>query len=282
MSTIISRQISTKHHKNYPINMEMFKSALEVADTCKTRQITNSWFDNMQKNSSISRWNGVKSYSEAIDLLRGGYQPIVDELKLSTKINRHGEQKRIQFRNEVQGFMPVVPLAMMGVPNSMINTTIKPIKRKVLDVYYDTTANAGVKPDAIIKVGQTLLGAILELEQQGYKFNLYAVQTYSDRDGADCICVKVKSSDKPLDLKRMSFPLCHTAFFRVIGFDWYSKFPKGTYRSGYGHNINQEFESEYPDLIKQLFGENAIMFNANELLRDGNADSIKSALLQNK
>ena len=277
MSTIFQKTITTARHKNYKINIERFDSAMEVAESCKTRTITSSSFDNMQT-YKIHKWHGVKSYDQALELLHDGYEPVVEKLKQGTKINAQGVTKRITFQNEIQGFAPVVPLAIMGVPNSMINTTIKPIKRKVLNVYYDITASAGTDSQDIIDAGAKLAGAILELEQQGYRFNLYAVQSYTGSCDADMLLVKIKSSDKPLDLRRMSFPLCHTAFFRVIGFDWYSKFPKGTYRAGYGHNLSQEFSSDRDEFIKQVLGDDAIFIAAHRIINSDSKDEIKEVL----
>lgn len=279
MSTVIHKTISTKKFKNYKFTIENFNSAMEVADSCDKRPITSGAFDDM-KNGKIKAWHGVNSYQQALDFLHDGYQPIVESLKSGTKIKAQGEYKRISFQNEIQGFMPIVPLAMMGVPNSMINMTMKPIKRKVLNVYYDMTSSASTDPEEIIDAGNKLAGAILELEQQGYKFNLYAVQTYTDDTDADMLVVKIKSSDKPLDLRRMSFPLCHVGFFRVIGFDWYSKFPQGRYRSAYGRNMSSTFGGEYNEATKQLFGDNSIAISAQKLIHQ-DKNHIKEELLCN-
>lgn len=278
MSTISFKKIQTRNHKNYKINIEQYSSAMEVVADCKKRPITNNRFHDMSTHE-INDWYGVKSYDEALELLNNGYQPIVEQLKGLSKIKANGETKRIQFENDIQGFMPIVPLAMMGVPNSMINMTMKPIKCKVIDVYYDITAECGYSSDDIIKAGAKLVGTILELEKQGYRFNLYAVQGYAGSHDADMLAVKIKSSDKPLDLRRISFPLCHTAFFRVIGFDWYSKFPKATYRSGYGYSFVQEFGTEFKELGKQLFGDNAVVIACRKLINNNNIDSIKEALI---
>ena len=279
MSTVIHKKVNTKHHKNYKVTIEQYNSAMEVANLCDKRPMTSSSFDDM-RNTRIREWHGVKSYDEAIQFLHDGYQPIVENLKSGTKLKAMGTQKRIQFQNEIQGFAPIVPLAMMGVPNSMINTHIKPIKRKVLNVYYDMTASCGTKAKEIIEAGNKLAGAILELEQQGYKFNLYAVQSYSDVQDADMLVVKIKSSDKPIDLRRMSFPLCHVGFFRVIGFDWYSKFPEARYRSAYGRSMSSTFDSEYNEAIKQLFGDSAIAISAQKMIYS-DKNHIKEVLLCN-
>lgn len=79
--------------------------------------------------------------------------------------------------------------------------------------------------------------------------------------------MKIKSSNQPLDLKRMSFPLTHTAFFRVIGFDWYSRFPKGKYRSGYGRALGYELnDREMKEFATKMFGDNAIYIAGSKIL----------------
>lgn len=274
---IKDKRIKVNSRKTIAFHVEHFDSAQEVARTCATRQITSDRFDDMRKRDMDS-WFGVKSYDEALELLRNGYQPTVDAMGGVFKASRNGVAKRITFQNEIQGFAPVVPLALKGVPNCMVNMTMKPIKAKVIDVYYDMTASCSVKSSDIIKAGQALLGTIVELEKQGYRFNIYAVQSYSDEVSCDMLAVKVKSSGQPLDLKRISFPLTHTAFFRVIGFDWYSKVPGGKHRSGYGHPLGYKINNaELQESAKQLFGKSAVYFSAANIIGK-DKESIKEVL----
>lgn len=266
MSTIYNKTVKAdSHEKAYNMMIERYDSVQEVVKHCKERKITNMSFDDKSK-ERMGEWEGVKSYQEALDLLNNGYQPTVEALNNAIKINKYGNGKRISFRNDVHGFAPIVPLALKGVPQTMVNVHMKPIKCKVIDVYYDMTTNCGTDSDTIIKNGQKLLGAIIALEQQGYKFNLYATQSYSNGKDADVLVVKVKSSNSPIDLKKMSFPLTHTAFFRVVGFDWYSKTPKGKYRAAYGHALSYEFrENELESIGKQMFGDNALYISGNRI-----------------
>lgn len=263
---IKTKEIKVGSHSPMKVNIEFYDSAMEVADDCRKRPITNSSFDDKSK-GSFGSWEGVKSYDEALEFLRDGYQPTVDKLKGVYKNTRMGTAKRFKFRNGVEGFAPIVPLAMMGVPNSMIDMRMTPIKCKVVDIYYDMTCSCGTSSDNIIAAGQKTLEAIMELEQAGYKFNLYGVQSYTDFRGSDILCVKIKDSSRPIDLKRISFPLTHTAFFRVIGFDWYSKMPKAKYRSGYGHALAYEFgdEARQQEFAKQAFGNNALYISATSI-----------------
>lgn len=264
MSTIRDAKTTNRGCKNFHI--EMFDNADEVTRTCAERKVTNSSFHDMRKYDIYKSWHGVDSYDEALDLMKTGYQPTVESMKGLFNARLAGEGKRFKMQNNVHGFAPIVPLALKGVPNSMMNMTMTPIKAKVIDVYYDSTVTCGISPEKQMEAGKMLLSTIIELEQQGYRFNLYAVQSYCDRESIDMMVVKMKSATQPLDIKRTSFPLTHTGFFRVIGFDWYSKCPGAKYRSGYGTDITRCVE-DLSTMAKDLFGKTAIYFSAAEMVK---------------
>lgn len=261
------RTLKVKALRDERFNIETYDSAYQVVQDCKNRKITSMAFNNMQEEDIHESWHGVDSYQEALDLMETGYQPTVEKLKKGIKANLSGQSKRISFRNDVVGYAPVVPLAIMGVPQSMMNSYMKPVKAKVIDVYYDITASCAKKPEELIKAGQKILGAVMELEMQGYRMNLYATQCYNDGKSCDMLCVRIKSANQPLDLKRISFPLTHPAFFRVIGFDWYSKVPGGKHRFRYGHTLTRDFNNaDIQKAFKEIFGNNAVMFSASSII----------------
>lgn len=251
--------------------IESYNSSADVVHDCKTRKITDSRFSNMQDGTlggHDEKWCGVDSYEQALQFLEEGYQPTVEKLKAGIKANLQGTGKRISFHNDIVGYAPIVPLAILGVPNSMINSRMKPIKAKVIDVYYSSTAHFGVSSEDIIKAGTKMLSAIIELEQQGYRFNLYAVQDYYGGGKCYMLKVKVKDAMQPIDLKRISFPLTHTGFFRVIGFDWYSKCPEAKHIWGYGHSIERDYGNKIQDAMKELFGDNAVWFGCEKIIKE--------------
>lgn len=263
MSIITEKNITCRGKKNFKVMLERYNSAMEMVADLRKRKITSPSFRDKSK-ETFDSWEGVKTYDEALNYMQNGYQPTVDALKESVKPSVKGDVKRISFKNDIVGGNPIVPLAMIGVPNCMQNTYIRQIKAKVIDVYYDMTCSCGTSSKSIIEAGQKILGTILRLEQQGYKFNLYAVQSYCNSSDADMLCVKVKSSNQPLDIKRMSYTLTHTSFFRVLGFDWYSRTPKGTYRCGYGRALGYDLDSaeKIGDFAKKMFGNNAVYLSA--------------------
>lgn len=275
-------QMKVKSFNNKNFNVEIFDSANEVVEVSSRRSITNSDFKDISNPRNIDKdWTGVSSLNEALEMMRSGYQPTVDKMKTGIKANVQGQGKRISFFNDVVGYAPIVPLALQGVPTSMMNSYMKPIKAKVLNIYYDMTASHSTSKSAIIKAGQELLAAIMELEMQGYKFNLYAIQSYYGYGSCDMLCTKIKSSNTPLDLKRISFPLTHTAYFRVIGFDWYSKTPKGIYRDGYGQALAYNFnEKQMQDGFKEIFGQNCVVFSCAKVIGNS-SEHFKTVIANN-
>lgn len=263
------------------LNVEIYQTAQQVADDLEVRTMTS---DSFKQNPYADRRFVGASREETYKMLREGYQPVVDSLK--AKLRASATTKRFKSYNDVAGYQPIIPNAIMGLPKSMINSSLTPIKMKVIDIYYESTVPAYRDADELIKAGSKMLGVITELEGQGYRFNLYITQGYYDKKlGTDMLCLKVKSANQPLDLKRMSFPIAHTSFFRGMGFDWYSKFPKGTFRSGYGQPIScnhthEEIQNEY----RKFFGKNAIYFSAEKICheRDKAEDYIREVLTSGK
>ena len=259
----------------YKIMCESYNSAADVVRDCKERPfIDGRGFDNMgdgQLGGHTPKWLGVESYEEALRLLEEGYQPVVEKMKTQIKANLQGEAKRISFHNDVVGYAPIVPLAIMGVPNSMLNSYMKPIKSKVIDVYYDGAFRGVTSSDDIIATGAKVISVIMKLEQQGYRFNLYQVQGYSDETGTNLMKVKLKDAAQPIDIKRISFPMAHTAFFRVIGFDWYSKTPRGRYISSYGKALSDidKTKGRLGEMFKEMFGKNAVYVSGNAIMHKG-------------
>lgn len=271
MSNMFKKEIKVNGSRR-KVAVEVFASADELAKACQTRQNTDSRFNDMKAEAEAD-WHGA-DYQTTMNLLKNGYQEAVESLKGCFAANVSGAGKRFKFQNAPVGFAPVVPLALMGVPNSMIDMRIRPIKAKVVDIYFDMSCHCGISSEDITKASLKILGSVVELERQGYRFNLYSTSGYWDGNG-DLLCVKVKSAEQPLDLKRVSFPMTHTAFFRVLGFDWYGKFPLGTYRMGYGRPAYKNFGSDskkVKEAYQQIFGnKNLVFFSAQELV-DKNFD----------
>ena len=277
MSVIISKEIRLESkHKTYKPHVEVFKSTMELVDTCKNRKITDSDFDDQRTKSLDEDWCGVKTYDEALELMNSGWAEKVKELSATVEnCKQTTKDKRVGFTNDVHGFTPIVPLAIMGVPNAMLNVSMKRVKSKVVSIYYHMGVSCGVSSKQIFENGRRIVELVVKLENCGYRVNLNVLDGYADENSADIMVVNVKSANQLLDLKRICFPTIHTAFFRVIGFDWYSKVPNGKYRSGYGTPLYYSIGLDgVKELSKKLFGDEAVYIDAKEIMKDNGAERL--------
>lgn len=261
MST--TRKLTTK--TGYKYSIEEFDNAMEVALTNRSRSHRHNGDAFTRKESSFT---GVENYNEAEEMLKDGWTKGLEEVTLAMhKIAYNGEGKRISTRNEVVGFAPIVPLAIQGIPNCMSNTYYKPIKAKVLDIYYSISCGCGVDHKDILKVGMVTMKYIVALENKGYRVRLNAVQSYSGGSDCDMMILRLKSENQPLDVRRVMFPMMHPGMFRAIGFAWYERSPVTTERFGYGNPIESTNGSN-PKNLEEVFGKNSVFIDCAKYVKD--------------
>ena len=182
--------------------------------------------DNVRRKS----WSGVENYEEARNLLINGWDAKVNFLKkqFESASKELDEKKVVKQFNDIVGFMPIVPNAIIGLPNCMINSRAEHKKAKVIKFLIDTTASCGEDSDDMIKYYSQVLARIALLEKRGYRCRIEIYQQYSDESNSGTkagFSVLIKSENQPFDIKRMAFPMAHTAMFRVFGFAWENSLP---------------------------------------------------------
>jgi len=285
---IIEKKFKKNNGTTMNVNWECYDSAQEMVNDLEKRDYSCDRYRNHQKENEDrmkydSDWfGGVSSHKDAFELLKNGYDVNVKEFDKSFKSNSEGIGKRFTFRNNVCGFAPVVPLSILNVPECMVDITTKPIKAKVVTIVYCNSCYAGTSNKTILDAGKKFLSAITQLEMEGYRFNLFATQNYTDNYSSDILTVKVKSANQPLDIKRCAFPLMHTAFFRAIGFEWVARTPKGKYRSGYGRELRTELcSSDFKRFVEEIYGKNNIYISIDQI-RDKGVEHIKEMLKYDK
>lgn len=158
------------------------------------------------------------SYHEANDLLLYGDKNLQKKImdmglaKLKTNLNKYVVRR--QTFTAVQGFAPHVANYIAGVPNSMINARMKHIKQNVVTVYYNSAVSGNVEASSIMESVAKLCCALIRLEAQGIRTNVYAGTLGHEDTQSVCFSVKIKSSGQPFDTLKMMYPLAHPSFNR--------------------------------------------------------------------
>ena len=224
--------------------IEEFNSYSELIKTNDSRE--SNWGDT--RTDKDRKWRGA-TYDEAVQLLRYGWEDKekVEMIKETiSDLEKMQDVPKMSFKNDIVGYAPIVPLVLQGVPQNMINSTRKPKKAKVINLIVDISVSASTSVEEILKWGATVVAKVMNLEKRGFRVRIEIANVFS-RDNWDtkvhAMRVLIKSENQPFDIKRMMFPIAHSAMFRVFGFDWYERLPEAQHFDGYGKSLIHHSDS---------------------------------------
>lgn len=263
--------------------IETFDSISEFFRVCDKREV-NDWCGSPARNKHDS-WHGGCTYKELKDNIQYGLQ--VDVAKFKEKVL---EEAQVQGWNkgnsgrmklDVYGSVPVVPNAIMGLPKTMKHRDEKPKKGKIVNIIYDTSVNAGISAKEQERYGARVVALINQLESAGYRVRLDVLDNFCSSDVIYACRVKVKSEDKPGNLKKLAALLTNVGWQRMAVFDWYERLPGAKCLSGYGRplmnsgRLQEEFRDKflgrgdyyicYGKDLKEVFRD---QLNMDEVARD--------------
>lgn len=250
------------------IAYEHFEKIDDVIKVNRTRtHLRNS--DHTKESFYIGKYNfyGCNNYEEAEKMAIKGWQKLISDEKFTGFYDLHGKEveKLLKTKNDVVGFMPIIPNVLMGIPQCMINTTYKKVKSKIIHIVYNISVSAGVSSDELEEAGFEFMKAVIDLEKQGYRLKLTAMQDFSQGNDTDLMIVDVKSEYKKLDLYSSMFTLIHPAVFRAIGFVWKERSP-----------IAEDMGIGYGKPFQNIHGELCMTDYLSKILKDENVLYISS------
>lgn len=121
----------------------------------------------------------------------------------------------------VEGFQPVVPLALMGIPTNMISQR-RDREQMVLNIVINTTVNWTVSERRIQTIGGHMFNALIHLQEQGIKFNLVLVPFTGKDLGYSQLnhvaYVVLKSANEDLIPEEVVYGMVNPLSFRGLGF----------------------------------------------------------------
>lgn len=237
-------------------NFESFDSIAQMLSVINGRQNNAAMKYERQSENNGGDFAGTETYQEAVDLVTGGWEKPLAEMKKETAKNVKSNvirQKSLPTTGIV-GYAPCVPNAILGVPNSMISTDRIPSKVKAVTLTYAISVNAGWSVDTITRCGITALNIVNDLELDGYRVGL-KVEFMSSKSSKELsiATVKVKDWRQPMDLKKLAFPIVNPGMFRRFGFKWLETCPEVTdpsYCNGYGSPISNGSYDEHLKIYK--------------------------------
>ena len=206
--------------------------------------ITNTPLNETFRWQKLSSTNGsysftqTQSYEEATKLLKDGWSSMAQEItkKLNVIKNQVVNEHVQKILYDVVGFQASVPRYLQGIPTSMVNKKLVPVKQKVITLDKDISYNAGIKTEQIIEASIQTLQLIKKIEAQGIRVNLNLIWGVAAGDTKEVAKVRLKSANERLNISKLSFPLVHPSMLRRLCFRYLEVAPTVTksYTWGYG------------------------------------------------
>lgn len=240
---------------NSDVNYFEFNSVNEFVDYCEVTEPHDSNRKNAS-HTSDSSFAGTQSWEDAIQLIKYGDERLHNKIKsqkYDVEIEDMVNQVKKSYVNDVVGFMPHVPNAVIGIPQNMIRQTRTFIPNKIVNIFISVGASASVRSEDIQKNASMCAAAINILEGQGYRCNVYVGEISGDGGKRIAWTLKIKTDKQPLNLAMMAFPLSSTSMLRRFGFKISEVAPFDFTHSGYGsvvdnHKTMSELFKEYGNL----------------------------------
>ena len=209
-----------------------------------------------RRNASDDRdsgWSGSDSFDEAKDLMMGGDNESHNTImKLKSETDKYYIQdakNKIHTFNDVVGYTPNVPNAIMGLPQSMVNAKREPKKHRVVDIFVNRSRSGATGTSQIEYEGALILSFLDALERDGYRVNLYVgkVNWMGSKRRVNGHIVPIKKATEPLNIKKTAFYLVHPSYLRRIGFriDEVEGQIEDVTHDGYGQVTHRETQHEF-------------------------------------
>lgn len=198
-------------------------------------------------------WAGTDTYEEAENLMYSGdeasYKKLMDLKSETDKYYIEEAGTKVKPFNDVVGYTPHVPNAILGLPQSMINSRREPKKHKVLDIFVNRSRASMTSTSQIEYEGALILSFLDSLERDGFRVNLY-VGKVSWHGGASEVSghiVPIKLASDPLNVKKSAYYLVNPAFLRRTAFkiDENETRLKDITHIGYGSVNNRDVMREF-------------------------------------
>lgn len=179
-------------------------------------------------------WVGVRSVEEAQNLFLNGWEQPLEKLKVQIDKelgNIENTKKRRAYAN-VCGYAPIIPNALMRLPNAMIDSRIEKVASRVLRFCIAIDRGCSNDVDTIVNKMSKQLAYIASLERSGkYRCRIEVffvafggLQRNGMKYSTSC-SVLVKSENQLFDTRRLCYPVINPSMLRLLMFGWNESLP---------------------------------------------------------
>lgn len=209
------------------------------------------------------QFTGTESFEEAVNLFKDGWDDMAKKLTKKLKVTQNqtmcSEVQKTVY--DIVGFQCSVPRYLQGIPTSMVNKKLVPIKQKVVTLNKDFSYNCSIETEDIIEASIKTMEVVKRIEAQGTRVNLNIIFGITAGNTREIVKIRIKSANERVNISKLAFPLVHPSMFRRLCFRYIEVAPTITdsYSFGYGKpldgsQLKQYCKDEY--VLPRLFDGN--------------------------
>ena len=267
---------------------ENFKSVYEFEKAIRTRPLNEAFKgEEAGKNRGDSDWYQTENFDEANDFLLKGWNKKIDEIRtVLEKFSSKVVVERRKLRSDIVGFMPNVPSAIKGFPQSMYRYTKvnKVESQRVLHLILNTCSTGGTSGETLMKAGLTVLKLAMILDKSNVRTKIDVVPKMSYNGSNKCYgcTVTIKDYRQSFNYAKMAYPIANPSFFRRHGFAWLEHLDGDLRDWGcYGQSIHRRSKSEQKEYLEWagLLGDGTVYIDLDDC-KEAGFDPVK--LMENK
>lgn len=175
--------------------------------------------DNGRSYSSTSHgeWSGTKTADEYRDMLRDGWRAGVEDVEGLDGLTTD-RSERLDFVRNVGGVFPVVPAAIAGAPDAMLDVRPMPADNvRAVTLVIDASFNAGVRSETALDYARKVMQLVAWLQAEQIDVSVYTTVAVQMR-GMRCIYLtQIRESGTVLQPERIAVAV-HPSWLRRAWF----------------------------------------------------------------
>lgn len=208
------------------VSRQTFEEIDDLVKYVKTAPINDIFLKERKLDSDQaegSRFNDFDSFDDAVKGLEFGTDLYFNTFKKRIKkvedfISKREKLKNANYKNDIVGFTPIVPNAIIGNPINMINQNIKPKPYPTAKIVIEKTNSAGINSDDMCSFYAIIFCLVQLLEKKNVRCELWVTTDFLHNDEIVCCKVKIKNYTQPLNMYKIQFPIIASDFLRRIMF----------------------------------------------------------------
>lgn len=230
---------------NYEVSKLSFDSTTDLSNYIKKAK-PNDIFNRDNLSSSSPKeddWRDFDSFEDAVNALEFGTDLYFENFKREVKkvndfISKNEKNKLANYKNDIIGFMPIVPNAIIGNPINMINYNVKPKPYPTARIILEKVNSCGVSAETMNGFYSIVFVLIQLLEKRGIRCELWVSANFKEGSEIVSCKTKLKNFTQPLNMYKIQFPIIATDYLRRIMFrilETDKNIRDTDWRHGYGH-----------------------------------------------